>query len=294
MSLQSSCIPADNWKKWGKPHLEGINQLLATIYRRRIRFSEILQESGVETSQIEVWRKDKAWIIEFCERFERELVHTLRERFPVYECRVLNRTYIDGWTQERTASEYSIPAAEIQRTNRVLLKYLRSKPGKKKVKYMVLQAADALPENNERMIEKSAVPASDSDVGVLVGQFQKTGEMVIYDPTQQRGIPAGEVYLYRIRYGRMARFEVEITYEEVKRIENEAVRTNVLRVYQEQKRRSGGRFRLMTPKGARYSRVATCWNCQTCLDTEQHELCQKCGWIKCPVCGACGCGYEKE
>jgi hypothetical protein len=39
------------------------------------------------------------------------------------------------------------------------------------------------------------------------------------------------------------------------------------------------------------SRVTHCYACKTGLDSRQHTNCASCGWIICPACGACGCGY---
>lgn len=36
-----------------------------------------------------------------------------------------------------------------------------------------------------------------------------------------------------------------------------------------------------------------CWNCKTGLNSEQHSKCNVCGWMICPDCGACGCGYSR-
>lgn len=38
-------------------------------------------------------------------------------------------------------------------------------------------------------------------------------------------------------------------------------------------------------------RVTHCYNCKRGLDSRQHAKCSRCGWITCPGCGACGCGY---
>lgn len=40
-------------------------------------------------------------------------------------------------------------------------------------------------------------------------------------------------------------------------------------------------------------RVTHCYKCQQSLDSLYMEICPKCGWIICPHCGACGCGYSK-
>jgi hypothetical protein len=39
-------------------------------------------------------------------------------------------------------------------------------------------------------------------------------------------------------------------------------------------------------------RVTHCYNCTNSgLDNKKHYECNSCGWIMCPSCGACGCGY---
>jgi hypothetical protein len=39
-------------------------------------------------------------------------------------------------------------------------------------------------------------------------------------------------------------------------------------------------------------RSAVCFDCTTSLDNFLHRECSACGWIVCPNCGACGCGFE--
>jgi hypothetical protein len=54
-----------------------------------------------------------------------------------------------------------------------------------------------------------------------------------------------------------------------------------------------------TRGGRKKRRRDQCWRCETPVDSKWHEICDKCrpsnpeltGWIKCPVCGACGCEY---
>jgi len=41
-------------------------------------------------------------------------------------------------------------------------------------------------------------------------------------------------------------------------------------------------------------RYASCYNCYISeLDNSVHLECSACGWIMCPKCGACGCGYQR-
>jgi len=41
-------------------------------------------------------------------------------------------------------------------------------------------------------------------------------------------------------------------------------------------------------KPFRPDRRTHCWNCKDLrLDSAVHEVCKKCGWIKCPTCGRC-------
>ncbi len=42
----------------------------------------------------------------------------------------------------------------------------------------------------------------------------------------------------------------------------------------------------------RLHRASVCYSCSSKVDNEQHLGCTICGWIICPNCGACGCGYE--
>jgi hypothetical protein len=45
------------------------------------------------------------------------------------------------------------------------------------------------------------------------------------------------------------------------------------------------------PTRWRSYRVTHCYACKRHLDGEVHPECRGCGWIMCPDCGACGCGY---
>ena len=38
-------------------------------------------------------------------------------------------------------------------------------------------------------------------------------------------------------------------------------------------------------------RITHCYNCKRGLDSRAHARCSRCGWIVCPSCGSCGCGY---
>ncbi len=40
--------------------------------------------------------------------------------------------------------------------------------------------------------------------------------------------------------------------------------------------------------GLRAPRQSCCWGCKTRLDNALHKECDKCDWIICPGCGACG------
>jgi hypothetical protein len=42
-----------------------------------------------------------------------------------------------------------------------------------------------------------------------------------------------------------------------------------------------------------FRRITHCWRCKTHLNSSRHEECPACGWIICPECGACGCGYYR-
>ncbi len=37
-----------------------------------------------------------------------------------------------------------------------------------------------------------------------------------------------------------------------------------------------------------------CFNCGQKFDVTEAEVCPKCGWFKCPHCGACGCNLSEE
>ena len=43
---------------------------------------------------------------------------------------------------------------------------------------------------------------------------------------------------------------------------------------------------------SRWFRTATCYHCQNELDSESNRTCPKCHWLKCNMCGACGCRKE--
>jgi hypothetical protein len=48
------------------------------------------------------------------------------------------------------------------------------------------------------------------------------------------------------------------------------------------------------PEGAARNgvgRLTRCYRCKEILDPRIHPTCWACGWMKCPACGACGCGY---
>ncbi|PEJ59478.1 hypothetical protein CN692_04585 [Bacillus sp. AFS002410] len=38
-------------------------------------------------------------------------------------------------------------------------------------------------------------------------------------------------------------------------------------------------------------RRARCYKCSYPLERKIHDICEDCGWIKCPIEGACGCKY---
>jgi hypothetical protein len=40
-------------------------------------------------------------------------------------------------------------------------------------------------------------------------------------------------------------------------------------------------------------RSTRCYGCKSSLNNFLHLECSACGWIMCPNCGACGCGYSK-
>jgi hypothetical protein len=42
----------------------------------------------------------------------------------------------------------------------------------------------------------------------------------------------------------------------------------------------------------RGGRVIHCYRCKTGLDDSIHSTYGTCGWMECPACGACGCGYK--
>ena len=37
-----------------------------------------------------------------------------------------------------------------------------------------------------------------------------------------------------------------------------------------------------------------CFKCGNRFESNGAEICVKCGWMKCPKCGACGCGLSEE
>ena len=34
---------------------------------------------------------------------------------------------------------------------------------------------------------------------------------------------------------------------------------------------------------------SVCYNCHTIVDSDSDKYCEKCNWLICSVCGACGC-----
>lgn len=40
---------------------------------------------------------------------------------------------------------------------------------------------------------------------------------------------------------------------------------------------------------SRSERKNNCWSCKRAVFSKYHEICNACGWIVCPNCGACGC-----
>jgi hypothetical protein len=46
------------------------------------------------------------------------------------------------------------------------------------------------------------------------------------------------------------------------------------------------------PDGRGVIRNTVCRGCHRDIGTEAHLLCNRCGWIVCLSCGACGCGWE--
>ena len=40
-------------------------------------------------------------------------------------------------------------------------------------------------------------------------------------------------------------------------------------------------------------RATHCWSCHRAVDESKDRLCEKCGWIICAACRACGCGKTK-
>ncbi len=49
----------------------------------------------------------------------------------------------------------------------------------------------------------------------------------------------------------------------------------------------------ITASDVRAGRVTHCYACKRHLDGSVHGACRRCGWIRCPLCGACGCGYGR-
>ena len=37
-----------------------------------------------------------------------------------------------------------------------------------------------------------------------------------------------------------------------------------------------------------------CFKCGERFESNEATICFKCGWMKCPKCGACGCGISEE
>ena len=37
-----------------------------------------------------------------------------------------------------------------------------------------------------------------------------------------------------------------------------------------------------------------CFKCGEKFNVKDAEICPKCGWLKCPNCGACGCGLDEK
>jgi len=45
--------------------------------------------------------------------------------------------------------------------------------------------------------------------------------------------------------------------------------------------------------GSKLHRASSCYSCGTSVNSSAHDLCSICGWIICPQCTACGCGWNK-
>jgi hypothetical protein len=52
-------------------------------------------------------------------------------------------------------------------------------------------------------------------------------------------------------------------------------------------------WHLKNPQAYRRHRASHCYRCKTPVDSQWHAMCPACGWISCPQCGACGCGYVR-
>jgi len=71
---------------------------------------------------------------------------------------------------------------------------------------------------------------------------------------------------------------------------------NVLRKAKEKASLQGVSISKIVEKALKYfvNPQVYCFNCGYKFEAKESEVCHKCGWYKCPKCGACACNLGEE
>ena len=102
--------------------------------------------------------------------------------------------------------------------------------------------------------------------------------------------PRGGVYLFHVSLERMIGFRREVI--------REPANWSSSRPDEDEARRAVAAFlkaelpaKFPTSPNSRIRR-SHCFNCLAPVDSQRHDGCASCGWLRCAECGACGCSYD--
>jgi hypothetical protein len=134
-----------------------------------------------------------------------------------------------------------------------------------------------------------------------VGQYGEE-KNVVYDPDMQSQSNVGGVYLFEVFSGRMVSYnrqQIRVQLVKVNDIRKIRICTAKYRQWMswhgyEFQKDVLHRKDVKTFNG--YYRNTKCWVCGRKVTSLNGEICEKCGWLKCPKCGACeeGCSETSQ
>jgi hypothetical protein len=134
-------IIGTDWRVW----LDAFNRLLADIYWKNMRFSQILRNSGITDDKIITWKRDSTWLVRFFNSLEKKISTIVVSKFSEKEYDIFKAIYGIGYKGAKqvyeVAEEHNISVQEAIAVRQKVIQFLKGWNIKTEFESAIFQSA---------------------------------------------------------------------------------------------------------------------------------------------------------